>query len=216
SLRVPEHRLAEMIGVLGSSGFLGMALGPTFGDWLLADGEINRSRINQMFYLAAVAASISLVLVAWATRHELRRAPRRQPPMLWLLRRYHPGPLLLVSLAMGIALGLPHIFLKAYAAELSITRIKTFFVVYAASAFLIRVVMRRWTDRVGVRPVALTGLLILSVSMLLYLLVHDEWTLTIPAVLSGVAHAFLFPAVMSGGSIAFPARYRGLATTVML
>ena len=216
SLRVPEHRLGELIGVLGSSGFLGMALGPTLGDWILANGPITRPRIDQMFYLAALAGTVSCLCVLVATRHEVKREPRRQPPMLWLLKRYHPGPLLLVSLAMGVGLGLPHIFLKAYAAELDIPRIKTFFLVYAGAAFLIRVLMRRWTDRVGVRPVALTGLLILSVSMLLYLTVRDEWTLAIPAALSGVAHAFLFPAVMSGGSVSFPSRYRGLATTVML
>src|SRR5690606_37368818 len=48
SLRVPQDRMAEMIGVLGSSGFLGMALGPTFGDWLLAHGAVERFEIDRM------------------------------------------------------------------------------------------------------------------------------------------------------------------------
>ena len=38
----------------------------------------------------------------------------------------------------------------------------------------------------------------------------------IPASLGGLAHAFVFPAAMSGGSLSFPIRYRGLATTLML
>ena len=37
-----------------------------------------------------------------------------------------------------------------------------------------------------------------------------------PAVFMGVAHACLFPAVVAGGSGAFPVRYRGLGTTLML
>ncbi len=216
SLRVPRDRMAEMIGVLGSSGFLGMALGPTFGDWLLAHGASERYEIDRMFYLAAVAGIISFICVFLATRRDPVHSHRRSPPMFSLLRRYHPGPLLLVSLAMGVGLGLPHIFLKAYAAELDIPRIKTFFLVYAGAAFTIRVLTRRWVDRVGVRPVALVGLWTLSLSMLLYLGVSSEWSMAIPAALSGVAHAFLFPAVMTGGSMAFPSRYRGLATTVML
>jgi MFS family permease len=216
SLRVPQDRMAEMIGVLGSSGFLGMALGPTFGDWLLAHGAVDRIEIDRMFYLAALAGILSFFCVFLATRREPVRVHRRTPPMFWILRRYHPGPLLLVSLAMGVGLGLPHIFLKAYAAELDIPRIKTFFLVYAGSAFAIRLLTRRWVDRVGSRPVALVGLWTLSLSMLLYLGVTSELSLAIPAALSGVAHAFLFPAVMTGGSIAFPSRYRGLATTVML
>ena len=38
----------------------------------------------------------------------------------------------------------------------------------------------------------------------------------LPATLGGIAHAFVFPAAMAGGSLAFPNRYRGLATTLML
>jgi ABC-type branched-subunit amino acid transport system permease subunit len=34
--------------------------------------------------------------------------------------------------------------------------------------------------------------------------------------LGGIAHAFVFPAAMADGSLAFPMRYRGLATTLML
>jgi MFS family permease len=216
SLRVPRERMAEMIGVLGSSGFVGMALGPTFGDWLLAGGATERFEIDRMFYLAALAGTISFLCVILFTRREPVRVHRRTPPILWLLRRYHPGPLLMVSVAMGVGLGLPHIFLKAYAAELDISRIKTFFLVYAGAAFAVRLLTRRWVDRAGVRPVALVGLWTLSLSMLLYLGVWNELSLAIPAALSGVAHALLFPAVMSGGSMAFPSRYRGLATTVML
>ena len=56
----------------------------------------------------------------------------------------------------------------------------------------------------------------LSVGLLSYLLVRDEWTMMIPAAIGGVAHAFIFPAAVSGGSLAFPLRYRGLATTLIL
>jgi MFS family permease len=52
--------------------------------------------------------------------------------------------------------------------------------------------------------------------MLLFLPVRQAWQFVFPAVFIGVAHAMLFPAVIASGSGSFPARYRGLGTTVML
>src|SRR5690606_11799205 len=34
SLRVPARRMAEIIGLLGTSGFLGLMIGPLISDWL--------------------------------------------------------------------------------------------------------------------------------------------------------------------------------------
>jgi MFS family permease len=217
SLRVPEVRMAEIIGTLGSSGFLGMALGPTLGDWLFEVPEITRYHIDRMFWLAAVAGAVSFVAAALATRGEVRRKPRRrQPPFFRLVWRYHPGIILLVSVAMGVGIGMPHTFLKAFASELDIVRIKWFFLVYAATAFLVRISVRGVPERYGIRAMILGGLACLSVSLLLYLIVTDRWLLMVPAVMGGVAHALLFPAVVGGGSVSFPSRYRGLATTLML
>jgi MFS family permease len=81
---------------------------------------------------------------------------------------------------------------------------------------VIRLLTRRWTDRMGTRPVALCGLSCLAASLLLFLPVNSEWGLALPAAVSGVAHAVLFPAVISGGGNAFPNRHRGLATTLVL
>ena len=117
---------------------------------------------------------------------------------------------------MGIGIGLPGTFLRPYAASLGIEGISTFFLVYSITAFVVRVATRRMHDRFGPRPMILFGLTTLSISMLLYLLVNEPWMLALPALVGGVAHAFLFPSVVASGSIAFPVRYRGLATTLML
>ena len=61
----------------------------------------------------------------------------------------------------------------------------------------------------------LLGLGSLAASMLLYPMAWNEWTLAIPASVAGFAHAFLFPAVIGGGSVSFPSRYRGLGATLM-
>lgn len=218
SLRAPDGRIGEMVGMLGSSGFVGLATGPIIGDWLFADGQITVQHVQRMFLLATAAACVSLVLTFLATSgskpilHKLKR----RPPMLWLLRRYHPGAILICAAAMGIGVMLPHTFLQPYTERLDIPRIRTFFFVYAAAAFSVRILTRRFTDRHGVQRTAQLGFSFMAMSMLSFMFVNNEWLLAIPAVLGGVAHAFLFPAIVTGGSISFPARYRGLATTLVL
>lgn len=220
SLRAPPGRMAEMLGSLGTSGFVGLALGPVLGDFLFAGGTIERTDVRRMFLLAAAMGVVSLALTFVATREPVRRPGgnrrRRSPPLFALVRRYHPGMMLLLSAAMGFTLGLPTTFVRAFAAELSIDRIKVFFLVYAGSAFLIRILTRKLADQAGVRPVVLWGFGTAAVSMLLYLPVTNEWLLAIPAIAGGIAHAFLFPAVIAGGNATFPARYRGIATTLSL
>ena len=136
---------------------------------------------------------------------------------MWsLLLRYHPGPLLLCAAAMGIGVMLPHTFLRPYTAELDIPRIRTFFFVYAVVAFGVRIVTRRFTDRFGVRLTTQLGFGFMTLSMLAFIFVRSELMLAIPASLGGVAHAFLFPAIVTGGSMSFPTQHRGLATTLVL
>ena len=62
----------------------------------------------------------------------------------------------------------------------------------------------------------LLGLAALVVSLLCYMVVETQWGLALPGVFAGISHAVLFPAVTAQGSSAFPNRYRGLGTTVML
>ena len=216
SSRAPAARMAEMIGMLGTSGFVGMMIGPRLGDWLFDTATIQRRQLDGMFLLAAAVGAASLVLAAASTRGYRHPPRRKQPPMAWLLRRYHPGPLLPVAVVMGFGLGLPGVFLRPFAVSLGINEIALFFMVYAPTAFLMRLATRRLPSRFGARPMVLTGLCCLILGTLLYLVVRSEWQLVMPAIVLGTAHALLFPSVVAGGSSGFPARYRGLATTLML
>ena len=99
---------------------------------------------------------------------------------------------------------------------MDIPRIGLFFLVYAVTAIITRLLTRRWAERFGPRPLILLGLAGLSASLILFLLVGREWQLILPAVGFGFSHAILFPAVVAEGSAAFPAGNRGMATLLML
>lgn len=217
SSRAPDGRTGEMIGALGSSGFVGIALGPAVADWIFSLPGSQADHVNTMFLVAAGFSVLALVFTFLAIRFgERRSVVTRRLPMLKIIQRYHPGMILLVGIAMGIGISIPFSFLRTFAADLGIDNIRVFFLVYAIVAFTTRILCRRLPDRWGVRRTILLGLVCLTMSMLSYLVVKDVWSLIIPAATGGLAHAFVFPAAMSGGSLAFPIRYRGLATTLML
>ena len=242
SNRGSERRIAEMVGMLGTAGFLGSVMGTQLGDLLFGGAAaIGRPEIVTMFILAASLAIVALPLAWLATRSE-RRAPMKpmfisairdrlssrsgrrsdannkgDSPSMWnILRRHNPGAVLAVGVAMGIGLGLPSTFLRPFAAELGIPRIGLFFLVYAATAIATRVLTRRWAERFGPRPLIIFGLTGLAASVVLFLLVDAEWMLVLPAIGYGCTHAVLFPSVVAAGSRAFPAGNRGMATLLML
>ncbi len=216
SRSLPLPRMAEVIGMLGTSGFIGMALGPQLGDLFCGGETITRGDLNAMFGVAALLGTVSFVCAELATRNEQRPRPRKRPHLFWLLRRYHPGFVLLLGAVLGVGLTLPTTFLPTYTRELGILRTGPFFIVYAVTGFVVRLGTRRLPHLIGVRPMILLGLTALAMSMLMYLPVTNEWGLILPGMFAGTAHAVLFPAVTAQGSWAFPNRYRGLGTTVML
>jgi MFS family permease len=214
SLLVPQQRVPEIVGTLGTSGFLGQCLGPIIGDYLFR-GTTTRVVIDEMFLTAAGISGVALVCAYFATRGVTRPAHQPRPPVWDILKQYHPGPMLLVAVAMGLGVGMPQTFLRAYALELHIEGIRFYFLIYAATAFLVRILTRRMAETHGVGWMVLLGLGSLAGSMLLYPLARNEWTLALPASVAGFAHALLFPAVIGGGSTSFPSRFRGLGATLM-
>lgn len=227
SLRAPAHRTTEVIGTLGSSGFLGMAIGPLLGDWIYAGGgplgqELmgaqRQEAVDRLFLAATAFAVLSWATAFWATRGAQIRpqTTRRRPPSWWLVRRYQPGFLLVVAIAMGLGIGTLQIFVRPFAEHLGVASLKTFFLTYASTAFLFRMLTRTWPARYGEPRMIVLGMATLGIAMGCFPWVHTESMLVLPAVVAGAAHAFLFPAVVASGCAAFPSCYRGLATTLVL
>jgi MFS family permease len=214
--RAPVARMAEVVGTLGTSGFIGMMVGTQLGDRLLNYTKLDAGHIHRFFIVVTVIGLAGFVFSWMATRGNGVRGKRRQPPILMVVRRYHPGAVLWAGAAAGFGLGLPTIFLTRYAAELQIPKLAVFFWVYAPTAFATRVLIRRLPQRWGVQPMLSWGMVSLAFGILSFTIVTTEWQFVFPAVLIGIAHAFVFPAAVAGGSGAFPLRYRGVGTTLML
>ncbi len=229
---LPPQRMGEGVGMIGIAGFMGMIVGPVIGDAIAsgarghgatalvaanqATAPLQRGQIDALF-LTAAGVAVAGFIVAWiVTRGNVRPPRRKELPLYRALRRYHGGPVLLMGVTMGVAIGLPATFVRTFASDLSIERIGPFFAIYSGVAIAARLFTYRLTDRLGVRPMILLGNATMIVGVLTYLAVRTEAMLVVPAALTGIGHSLIFPAVIAGGSATFPRRYRGLGTTLIL
>jgi MFS family permease len=214
--RAPVTRMAEVIGNLGTAGFIGMILGPFLLDAILGHEVVTRERMNYAIWLSVLAATVGTVCSVWGTRGDGSWQRRRHPPVLAVIRRYHPGVVLFVAMAGGFGLGLPTVFLRPFLEERGITGIAAFFAVYPAVAFVTRLSIRRFPERYGVRFMILVGLAFLVTGSLSYLCVYEWWHVALPAALLGVAHAVLFPSLVASSTVSYPLPFRGVGMALVL
>lgn len=215
---VTEQRRTEFIALLGSSGFVGMALGAQLADfvkWLSAgDDSIFYPRLFQV----TVGLLVVYIICALLATRGLRRPEHHEtrPSLIRLTRRYWPGWIVGVAMAMGLIFTVPSLFLVRFNNYEQIGGISSYWTTYAATAFLFRLFTASLSRRIGRYRLIFAGLVAQGLGLWCLLPVSAWWHLLLPAVLCGFGHALLFPSIVSLGTQPFPARYRGSGTNLIL
>jgi MFS family permease len=213
---VPPHKRTEAIGILGTSGFLGIIAGSNLGDGIFAVFSLGYPRFAVLSGTTAGLGVLYLACVLFFIRRHVHVRPENSPPALRLLIHYWPGTVVLVAMAMGMGFSLTTVFLTRFATERHIPGIRTFFTAYALVALVFRIPGTRWARSIGRHQTILLGLAGNALGHLSLPLVSREWQFLLPATACGFGHALLYPAIVSLGAGAFPRRYRGLGTTLVL
>jgi MFS family permease len=214
--QVPAHRRTEVIGSLGSSGFVGTILGTQLSDLAFDILPPGTPRFVAMFGGAAGMGLIHAIVVFFLTRHDVHPRPTNAPGPFRLLFRHWPGPVVLVAIAQGTSFVVTTLFLTRYATAMHLSGIALFFLIYSLTAFACRWIFRDWGTSFGRHQMVLWGLAGLTAGQFLFLLVTSDVLLILPGVVCGFGHALLFPAVVSIGAGRFPVKYRGSGTTLVL
>ncbi len=213
---VPAHRRTEVLGILGSSGFLGMVVGSQLGDAVFRGIPDPGTRFNWLFGLTFALGLAYTVVVLCVTRHDTHRRPYLTPAAHRLILRYWPGMVVLVAGMMGIGFCVTTVFLTRFATHRGLDGIGTFFTAYAVAAFVLRMLTRHWSRTVGRHRMIVLGLSSHCVGYCILPWVTADWHFIPPAIACGFGHALLFPAVISLGAGAFPRIFRGTGTTLVL
>ena len=156
--RAPVHRRTEVIGNLGSSGFLGMIIGSQMCDLL---GRRFSDQAESMVAFGSVASIgfVYLLLVFAITHRDTHAAPKATPAAHQLLLKHWPGPVVFAGLLMGMFFIIPSVYLTRFSTHRSLGGIGTYWTAYALTAFLFRLLTRRWSQTVGRHRMILLGIL---------------------------------------------------------
>ena len=214
---VPEHRRTEFIGLLGSSGFVGMILGPQLADLLRWYSAGDATFFPRVFGMAVLLIVIYMVCVVLATRG--MAVPQRnaaRPSLLKLMRKYWPGPVMLVSMVMGLVFTVPSLYLVRFNQHEQFGGISTYWTTYAVTAFAFRLRTAAISQQVGRYRLVLFGLMAQGLGLWAIIPVTAWWHLLFSATLCGLGHALLFPSIVSLGCGTFPPEYRGSGTNLTL
>jgi len=217
---VPTARRAEAVGLMGTSGFLGMVLGPQLADAVFHLPLDPWSQYKALFGLAALLAlaEVLVVLAAVAQPSAAWQTSRASTGLASILVRFFPWKVLPVTVLMGASQAVNFTFLTRYVAARELSGIGPFFAVYALWALAVRVLGRRLPERYGLERAILIAVSLHIVAGTLYPLA-DSWSdFLVIAVVGGTAHAILFPCVTALGASSFPESYTvtGVAVTLSL
>ncbi|MDP6443186.1 MAG: MFS transporter [Pirellulaceae bacterium] len=219
----PERR-TEAIGILGVGGFLGMIFGPFSGDLILGVGERSRGDFEFLFIMACVALVVPALIMFALRRPDVRRVEKTTgfSEFLAISMRFWPGAIVYVAIAFGVCMTAPFVFLPNYIdadrLHLPVSPIGLFFCCYAGWGVTLRVVLRRLPDHIGRRKVLMTGMSIMAVGMISFVLVTREnpWLLAAPGLICGTAHSLIFHTMSSLSIEKFPNEYRGTGSALTL
>ena len=214
--QAPAHRRTEIIGSLGSSGFVGTILGTQISDLFFRWISASEPRFIAMFAGAAGLTLVHMIIVVALTQNDRHTRPPATPGPFRLLFRHWPGPIVVVAVAQGTGFVVTTLFLTRFATAMNFSGIGMFFFPYSITAFSCRWFFRDWGASFGRHHMVMWGLLGMTIGQLLFLTVVNNWLLMLPAIVCGFGHALLFPAIVSIGAGRFPVQFRGSGTTLVL
>jgi MFS family permease len=216
--QVADHRRTEFLALLGSSGFLGMIIGPQLASLLQSLSNDDPTKYFPALMATVLVLNVlSLLLVGVLTRSAFRPCPHLpRPSLLKLMMRYWPGMTVLVGLVMGSTFTVVSVFLVRFANHQGLNGIAWFWTCYAVIAFATRLKCATLTRQYGRYKVLLWGMVLQAFGMWALMLVTVNWHVIGAATLGGMGHALLFPSLVSLGSGRFPAEYRGSGTNLTL
>lgn len=233
----PAQRRAESLGTIGLGGFVGMVIGPLLGD-IVFQRDPNDPATYQLFFTLSAAMYVvgcaimlpmedvcssktrGLPEEALGDEPAVKAAPGQTPPQrpsqVRLLLDNWPGVILVVGVVFGLGFSFQSSFLERLAEARGFYKIQGFFLVYAPSAIILRLVFRRLPHQIGRTRTLILGLGLMAIGQWALASAESQWDLALPGFLMGAGHCFIFPSMVDLAAERFPVANRGTGTAVIL
>lgn len=206
---IPEH-VAEGLGWFGLARSGGYIVGPALAGWLLLS-------LNPVDVFTLIGVISLLAFVPVLSLHEPEHPPRKRQPdqtglfqeSLAAIRACSRTPSIWLSGILEattfIALYTVKAFLPVFALNtgMSVALVGLFFSVQEAVYMLLKPAGGRMGDRLGYIPAIIGGMVLLAIGLVLVPL-NSGPALLLPAILTGLAQALIFPATVALVSYQIP------------
>ena len=208
---IPEQRLNEGIGMFGTSGLIGMALGPA-----LAEPVLVNFGFAAFFLTTSGFAGLGLLLhlPVHDRHHEQPRSTTLAPSFFALLRQRKQLVTAGLALVFGFGLAATGNFIAPLAEERQLGFISFYYIAYSCAAVGIRFIAGRLADRLGEKQLIPWGLCLAASGLLLMPLVHGNLLLLTVGFVFGIGHGLRFPSLNAMAVRHEPYAVRGKVTGI--
>ena len=189
---VPAKRLNEGIGMFGTSGLIGMAVGPLIAEPILENFGFSA------FFITAAGLSAAALLLQSPIRDKHHLQPKKaepSPPFFALLKTRKQLVCGGLAVLFGFGLAATGSFIAPFAQARDLSYISLYYLAYSTAAVGVRFVAGKLADRLGENQIIPWGLILASSGLLLVPLVHGDLLLLVVGFIFGIGHGLLFPAL---------------------
>jgi len=185
---IPEGRLNEGIGMFGTTGLMGMAVGP-----VVAETIIQRYGFPAYFFTGAALAGSAFLLNLPLTESYLPFSPKDAPSFFMVLRRKKIIIIAFLTMVFGVGLAASGSFVTPFGQELHLPFISLYYLSYSALAVLTRLFGGRLADHIGEERILPYALGLTGLGLLMLTFLNGTLILVVSGMVTGCGHGFLFP-----------------------
>lgn len=208
---IPEGRLNEGIGMFGTSGLIGLAIGPA-----IAEPVLEQLGYHAFFLTASGLASVGLLIhLPLRDKHQTQGDEFHQSISFFGVLRQRKQ---LVSAALaavfGFGLAATGNFIAPFAQHQQLDLISLYYVAYSCAAVGVRFFSGRLADRIGEKQIIPAGLFLAASGLLLVPFITSNLLLLLCGFIFGIGHGLLFPAINTMAIRDEPYAVRGKVTGI--
>ncbi|MBW1799264.1 MAG: MFS transporter, partial [Deltaproteobacteria bacterium] len=185
---IPAKRMNEGLGIFGSSGLLGFAIGPA-----MAEVIIHQLGFPALFPIVAGAPAVGILLLWFQPESFVPGNNAGEDSYRILFRHAKIYIVAGLILILGFGLAATNSFVALFARSRGIMFVSYYFMAYSGAAIAVRLLGGRLVDRVGETRFAPYAILICGLGLILLLITYNAVFLVLVGIISGAAHGVLYP-----------------------
>ncbi|MGN5884149.1 MFS transporter [Staphylococcus simulans] len=211
---VPEGRKGEGIGYYALSTTVASAVGPFLG--IIINQNFS---FESNFIVCLVCIVLAGVLALFITNIKQPKVDEENEEIepdkgLSQFLQKEAMPISIVVVFVGIAYSSVLAFIDSYASHIGLAAAASFFfVVYAASTFIVRPITGKIFDNYGANKVVYPVLVLFVIGLALLSITHSSWMLLFSAIFIGIGYGTILPSFQTIAIQASPTKKIGLATS---